>query len=342
MRVAIEATPLAVPTGGITRYTRELALALARCFPEDEYILVSDQPFELPSPGLRRGAAPSSAWERRWWLLGMERVRADLIHGPDFSVPYLGRRPSVLTLHDLWPWRSGGGSARVRRRTPYLLKLRIATMVIVPSQAVRREAIDAFGLHPSRVAVTPLAAAAVFRPAARPLPATPYILYAGTLEPRKNISVLIEAWRELRRFHAVDLVLAGRRRDGFPEPAPEAGLRLAGVVTDEDMAALYSGAAAVVCPSAYEGFGLPVIEAMQCGACVVASRDPAVMETAGGAAIHVTPDARELYLAMRSLVEKPDPERRARSLARAAEFSWERTAKLTREVYEEAVRRFAA
>ena len=136
MRVAIEAASLSLSSGGLARYTSELSLALARCFPEDEFFLVSDQPFRMPSPApanLKCGGGPRSAMERRWWLWGlareMGRLGADLVHGPDFAVPYLLRRPSVLTLHDLSPWmdqRWHHAARRVRRRTPVLLELGLA------------------------------------------------------------------------------------------------------------------------------------------------------------------------------------------------------------------------
>jgi glycosyltransferase involved in cell wall biosynthesis len=172
-------------------------------------------------------------------------------------------------------------------------------------------------------------------------PAAPYFLFVGTLEPRKNLAMLLEAWREVRRHHAVDLVLAGRRRADAPEIRPEPGLRLAGEVADAELPALYSGALAFVYPSLYEGFGLPVLEAMQCGAPVIASR--AVEEAGGDAAIYAaTP--RELAEAMALLASRPDlaAAARERSLARAREFSWEQTARLTRQVYEEARARFGA
>jgi glycosyltransferase involved in cell wall biosynthesis len=172
-------------------------------------------------------------------------------------------------------------------------------------------------------------------------PAAPYFLFVGTLEPRKNLAMLLEAWREVRCHHAVDLVLAGRRRADAPEIRPEPGLRLAGEVADAELPALYSGALAFVYPSFYEGFGLPVLEAMQCGAPVIASR--AVAEAGGDAAIYAaTP--RELAEAMALLASRPDlaAAARERSLARAREFSWEQTARLTRQVYEEARARFGA
>jgi glycosyltransferase involved in cell wall biosynthesis len=361
MRVAIEAASLALSSGGLQRYTSELSLALARCFPADEFYLTSDQPFRMPSGAplnLKRGGGPTNALERRWWLWGlareMRRLHADLLHGPDFAVPYISGRPSVLTLHDLSPWmdrRWHGDAARVRHRTPVLLEMGIATMVITPSESVRKQAMERFKLRPDRVVAVPEAAAPWFTPedvghslACPPvgvgaLPTRRYFLFVGTLEPRKNLAALIEAWREVRQDWAVDLVLAGRRRADYPPLPDEPGLDILGEVPDAQLSALYSGALAFVYPSLYEGFGLPVLEAMQCGAAVIAAR--AVAEAAGDAAIYADGVA-ELARSMRDLLAHPEraPEWRARSLARAREFTWERTARATYEVYQEARKRF--
>ena len=389
MRVVIEAASLALSSGGLQRYTSELSLALARCFPADEFYLTSDQPFRMPSgapQNLKRGGGPRNALERRWWLWGLareiRRLGADLVHGPDFAVPYISGRPSVLTLHDLSPWmdqRWHSNAARVRRRTPVLLEMGVATMVITPSEAVRKQAMERFRLRPERIVAVPEAAAPWFTPLepgpVEPGPVEPapvelapvelataepdkaesdkaepgtlrnrrYFLFVGTLEPRKNLAALVEAWREVRREcapeDAVDLVLAGRRRADYPPLPDEPGLEILGEVSNEQLPALYSGALAFVYPSLYEGFGLPVLEAMQCGACVIASR--AVAETAGDAAIYADRPA-ELARSMRDLLEHPEraSEWRARSLARAREFTWERTARATYEVYLEARRRF--
>lgn len=351
MRVAIEAAALALTSGGLARYTSELSLALARCFPADSFYLISDQPFSLPAgapPNLLRGGGPRNAIERRWWLWGigneMRRLGADLVHGPDFAVPYLGRRPSVLTLHDLSPWmnqRWHHAAGRVRRRTPVLLELGLASMVITPGEVVRKQAIERFRLKPDRVVAVPEAAPSWLRPAVEPRPAgNAYFLFVGTLEPRKNVGMLVEAWRELRKRHAVDLLLAGRRRADFPELAAEPGLTVLGEVPDADLAALYSNAVAFVYPSLYEGFGLPVLEAMQCGACVIATN---ALAEVGGAAAAYADDAASLVEAMETAFTRPEwtAERRAHSLARAREFSWERAARMTYEVYQEAWRRFA-
>jgi glycosyltransferase involved in cell wall biosynthesis len=359
MRVAIEAASLALSSGGLQRYTSELSLALARCFPADEFYLTSDQPFRMPSgaqPNLKRGGGPTNALERRWWLWGlareMRRLHADLVHGPDFAVPYICGRPSVLTLHDLSPWmdrRWHGDAARVRHRTPVLLEMGIATMIITPTETVRKQAIERFRLRPDRVVAVPEAAAPWFTPveAEHNLDCPPgsrgyfrrYFLFVGTLEPRKNLAALVDAWREVRGDHAVDLVLAGRRRADYPPLPDEPGLDILGEVPDEQLPALYSGAVAFVYPSLYEGFGLPVLEAMQCGACVIASR--AVAEAAGDAVIYAD-GPEELVRSMRDLLEHPErvQEWRERSLARAREFTWERTARATYEVYREARKRF--
>jgi glycosyltransferase involved in cell wall biosynthesis len=356
MRIAIEAASLALSTGGLARYTSELSLALARAFPDDEFSLVSDQPFRMPADlagaapaNLRRGGGPRNVVERRWWLWGLarelERLGADLVHGPDFAVPYIPRRPSVLTLHDLSPWLDPGwhgAAGRVRRRTPIILELGLATMIVTPGEAMRQQAIERFRLRPERVVGVPEAAASWLRPVPQPIaaaPETPYFLFVGTLEPRKNLPLLVEAWREVRRSHRVDLVLAGRPRADAPPLSSEPGLVLAGEVPDAELPKLYSGALAFVYPSHYEGFGLPVLEAMQCGACVIASK--AVAEAAGDAALYAD-SAAELACAMAAVIERPElaAEYRAKALVRAAGFSWERTAQLTYEVYLEARRRF--
>ncbi len=165
------------------------------------------------------------------------------------------------------------------------------------------------------------------------------------LEPRKNLPLLVEAWRPVRDRHGIDLVLAGRSRQDFRGLASEPGLRILGETPDEDLPALYSQALAFVYPSLYEGFGLPVLEAMQCGACVITSTDPAIGEVIGDAGPRLDPgDARAWTEAMLAAAGGGDwlAGRRERSLARASEFSWERTARSTREVYKEAQKRFRA
>ena len=332
MRVALDATPLTLASGGLRRYTAELSAALAREFPGDQFLLAADRPFAMPAgapPNLTAAAGPRGALERRWWSWGLNRAlareRIDVYHGTNFEAPYWPARPSVLTLHDLSPWKGYPCSRRVRLRTPLLLRLGLATMVIAPTEAVRREAIARFGLRPDRiVAVHEAASPALQRVETRP--AAPYFLYVGDRGPRKNVETILAAWREVRRRHAVDLVLAG-------DPP----------VDDARLAELYSGALAFLYPSLYEGFGLPALEAMQCGAAVFTSKDAALAEVCGGAALAI--DARDTAAwveAMTAACERADwvEELRARSRERARCFSWAAAARQTSEVYLEARRRF--
>lgn len=347
--IAFDATPLTVSTGGVGRYTLELARALACEYPEDQYWLLSDQVFHASHdlPNLQTGDGPGNFAERKWWAWGLNREMArrgvELFHGTDYSVPYLRHRPCVMTLHDLSPWMNPEwqpNAARVRRRTPRLLRAGLATMVITPTETVRRGAIEWFGLSPDRVVAVPLAAGDFFKPAEPVSFGAPYFLFVGTCEPRKNVARLIDAWREVRKTAAVDLVLVGRNHVS----AEEHGLRVLGEVPDCDLPGLYSNALACVYPSLYEGFGLPVLEAMQCGALVITSRDPAILEVSVDAAMHVdAEDTAALAEAMRAVATNSEGfgEIRQRALERAAQFSWRNTARLTKQVYEAATRAFS-
>jgi len=304
VRIALDATPLTLTSGGLRRYVEDLALALGREFPGDRYTLLSDQPFDLPenSPPNLAGLVRR---DRRYWLLGIRRalreLSADVFHGTNFEVPYLGRTPAVLTIHDLSPWRNPewhSAAGRVQQRTPWLVRLRRAQLILTVSEAMAREIVSHFGIPAERVRAVPLAASGLFRPTtALTQRKRPYFLFVGTLEPRKGIDTLAEAWRETRGQTGADLILVGRTRTDFV-PIPEhEGLSIIGEVCDDDLPDLYSSALAFVYPTRYEGFGLPVLEAMQCGCPVITSHDPAVTEVAGGAALHIG-SGRELAEAM--------------------------------------------
>ena len=338
MKVGIDSTPLTVSSGGISRYTAELQRALCSAYPDDEFVFLSDQ----SESGL-------SVFEQRWWLYGLpkrlRKMKADLFHGTDYSVPYLPVCPTVMTIHDLSPWLDADwhiGAERIRKRTPRLLRFGLTTMVITDCEAIRKAVIEQFALDPETVVAVPLAAAEHFKPTPAPV-SDPYILYVGTLEPRKNLPMLIEAWREVSAHVPVKLILAGRRRQDCPKLAEYPGLEIRGEVPEAELPALYSNAQAVVYPSLYEGFGLPVLEAMACGAPVLTSRDPALVELSAGAAQHADETNRKAWVvALHKLLTHPVElaEMRERGLRRAREFSWKRTAVETAAVYAEAIERY--
>ena len=350
---ALDATPLTLTSGGLARYVAELSLALARQYPDDTYALLSDQEFALPANSPPNLIAPPSVHDKRWWLRGVRRAMAEtgaqLFHGTNFEVPCLGTTPAILTIHDLSPWRDRAwhtGADRVRRRTPWLIRLRRAKLILTVSQAVRREIVTHFGIPDEQVRAIPLAASEDFRPVRNCQPERPYFLFVGTLEPRKNLPALIEAWRETKNDTGADLLIAGRTREDFvhiPPAQASEGLRYLGEVSDADLPRLYSGALAFVYPTLYEGFGLPVLEAMQCGCPVITSRDPAVSEITGGgdgsnaaAAIHAS-SVREIAEGMRAIATDKAMrcELRERGLARASRFSWANTARATHALYQE-------
>jgi glycosyltransferase involved in cell wall biosynthesis len=346
VRIALDATPLILTSGGLPRYVTELSTALAREFPGDTYYLLSDQPFMLPEnspPNLVRGLSAHCDVQRRWWLWGVRQAirqtGAQLFHGTNFEVPYLGKTPALLTIHDLSPWRNPewhDSAGRVRRRTPWLVRLGRARMILTVSEAVKREIVNHFGISAERVRAVPLAASSVFHPVEPMQPERPFFLFVGTLEPRKNVAGLVEAWKETRAETGADLVIAGRSRADFvPIPAAE-GLTFLGEVPDHELPQLYSDALAFVYPTHYEGFGLPLLEAMQCGCPVITSNDPAVTEVAGGAAIHAG-SALELADALRSVARNSSlrNDMKRAGLARAQAYSWTGVAQATRAVYAE-------
>ena len=364
MRVAIDATPLTVPTGGARRYVVELTRALAKESPADEFHLLSDQPLggapqELVGlENVQFGTARGSKWAAKWWSLGLpwelHQRRIDVFHGTDFAVPYLPLRASVLVVHDLSPWKQGPGraraAARIRQRTPYLLKL--ATQITTHSEAIRSELSDFFGIAPSKITAIPLAAAGTFcRPAGSNVTerlrrlgiSRPYLLFVGDRNERKNLQGLVDAWRGLRKNgKKVSLVLVGKPGLAEIEALEEPGLHVFGPLDDKEIEDLLSGALAFVYPSLYEGFGLPVLEAMKAGAPVVTSEDPAISEVAGGAALQVDVTSREKLT--RALVEviTSSPLRtrlKERGSRRASQFTWRSTAVLTHAVYDKAIRR---
>jgi len=360
MRIAIDARLWAEPRSGIGRYTRSLTEHLLQLAPEERWILYVDR---APGPTLRGAEVRCLPWPQRLiWSLwhtprDLRRRPVDVFHGvTGFELPGRGPWALVTTVHDLVPFRLPGlVPARHRWAVRCLLggAVRRASRVIAVSETTRGELLARYRLPPTRVVVVPEAAAPHFVPPPPPALAAararyglarPYVLFVGVLEPKKNLDVLLDAVALLRRARAwgeTELVVVGAPGWG-PDPArrvPALGLdgavRFVGAAPDADLPALYGGALAFAFPSLWEGFGLPALEAMAAGVPVVASNRGALPEVTAGAALLVDPAPAPLAAALARLLAEPALRERLRAagLARAAEFSWERTARETLAVY---------
>ena len=282
--------------------------------------------------------------------------RFDLYHEPNF-VPVPTHLPTVVTVHDLSvvlhpDWHPAD---RVRFHDRHFRNgIEAAEHVVVVSESVRREAVEVLGLRPDRVTAIPNGIGAQYRPqppeavaeVRRRLGLPPrYALAVGTIEPRKNILTLLRAFCDLPAVvrDACPLVLAGGWgwksepvRELFEGEARAKGAIHLGYVADEDLPGLYTGAAALLYPSFYEGFGLPPVEMLACGGGVVASTDPAVREAVGGHARFLDPrDLDGWRDALRRVAAEPDylTESRRGGAAHARRFTWALAAERTRGVY---------
>ncbi|MGC9359367.1 MAG: glycosyltransferase family 4 protein [Anaerolineae bacterium] len=298
------------------------------------------------------------AWEQVALPRAVRRAGVDVLHSPVYAGPLLYGRPQIVTLHDLSFYLFPHLFPPARRR--YLQRMTRATTrradaVIAVSESTARDAIEILGLPSERVHVIPNGVNPELHPpsdddivALRTRYDLPerYVLYLGTLEPRKNLPTLIKAYGLARRSGIQHgLVIAGGK-GWYDEPIYEAvriagleeDVRLTGYVPSEHLAALYGAADLFVYPSLYEGFGLPPLEAMACGTPVLVSNVSAMPEVMGKAGVTVNPrESKEIAEAMLSLLA--DEERR-RTLAkagleRAARYSWENTARLTAALYRE-------
>ena len=371
MRVCLDISPAVHRRAGIGRYARDLGAALVPLLPDGLGVfyndptgnLVPEPPLDaLPRQVVRRATKPWRLHVGLCDLLGSPRDDlaggADLFHASDHLLPcFSDRVRTVCTLHDLaflvdpsvhtWTNRFF-----LSRMVPRFLKR--ADRVICVSECTARDATRLLGLDPAKIAVVPSGVDARFHPpsqgeiaSARGRLALPerYVLYVGTVEPRKNLSTLLRAWARLRRDgDPRRLVIAGKlgwlTDDFFRTLADhhlEGEVVRLGYVADADLPALYGGAEAFVFPSRYEGFGFPVLEAMACGTPVVCSNSSSLPEVAGDAALlHDPTNDEQLADSLARL--RDDPVLRvdlaARGLARAATFTWERAARETVRVYE--------
>jgi glycosyltransferase involved in cell wall biosynthesis len=375
MRIGIDGLPLTEILTGIGHYTNELARYLALETDSDEIEVVSPRAFlpsinnqtERPS-NLRFTRSRVSLLTKRWWSIGLPRYirrhSLDVFLGTNFEVPLRQVCPTVMTIHDLSMLLHPEGHEkklvrRARRRLPAMA--RAATMIITPTEIVRQEVHEHLQIPLEAIVAVPEAARSCFRPIDAMHSAETrkrlgigddFLLFVGTVEPRKNLATLLQAFEAIQRScpQPLQLVIAGRRGwlvDHLVqslERSPYADqIILTGYLPDEDLCALYSSCAVFIYPSIYEGFGLPPLEAMACGAPVIASNIPAIKEVTAAATRLITHDSvPELSRALLELLGSASirNEMSAAGLKRAAEFSWARTAAATRVVCVEASARY--
>ena len=324
MRVALDVSPLVQTRAGTARYLQGLMRGLQQQ-PDVEV---------LPRAFGRDGRASTLARDGIWYplLLG-RKADADVLHCPTYRGPIASRVPLVVTVHDLAVLRHPEAFNRWSRLYGPRLVPRVlaaARRIIAVSEFTRRELIDLLHVDEAKIRVVPNAVGDEFGPQGEAEQGE-YVLAVGTLEPRKNLDRLVEAVRTTGR----ELRVVGAAGWGGVELAGN-GVRWLGEVDDEELARLYRGASCVAYPSVYEGFGIPVLEAMACGTPVVTTRGTAMEEVADGAAVLVdAQDPAEIAAGIERAVVERD-ELVARGLERARAFTWDAVAAATVEVYREA------
>ena len=320
MKVGVDTSPLVQTRAGTARHVRGLLAALR------------DRPgleLELLSFG-GAGRASSVARDALWYPVGLGRgARSlDVLHCTTFRAPARSEVPTVLTVHDLAILRAPEVFPRWHRlygRFGLARVLRAADAIVAVSAFSRDETIELAGVPGERIRVIPHGVDPVFT-SEGPRVEGDYVLAVATLEPRKNLARAVEA----ARAAGVELRVVGARGWGGVDVEGWVG-----EIPDAELASLYRGARCVLYPSLYEGFGLPVLEAMACGTPVVTSVATAMEEVAGGAAVLVDPlDVEAIAAGMQEAVERRD-ELVTAGLVRAREFTWARAADSVVQLWDE-------
>jgi glycosyltransferase involved in cell wall biosynthesis len=329
LRVGIDVSPLALTRAGTARHIQSLLDAI-----EHEDVELRRYSFG----GRSRALVP--ARDVGWYLAALptraRRDRVAVLHCPTQRAPVRSQVPLVVTFHDLAVLRHPETFNRWTRTYSRLALPRVARAarrLIAVSEFTRRELLELLDVPEEKVRVVPNAVGPPFA-ADGDAAAGNYVLAVSTLEPRKNLPRLVEAFQRAH-LNGCRLLVAGARGWGGVQVDGDAVSWL-GEVGDEELARLYRGARCVAYVSLYEGFGLPVLEAMACGAPVVAARTGAAEEVAGEAAVLVDPlDPDAIAAGLAEALDRRE-ELRAQGLERARAFSWADAARATVEVYREA------
>jgi glycosyltransferase involved in cell wall biosynthesis len=373
MKIAIDVSLAVGESAGVGSYTRGLIEGLANIDAENEYTLYSyvdfpqsPQPTFPPRPNfaLRMLQLDAEHWERIWYQADLPPQGAmdavDVVHSPFFNAPKAHHGALVVTIHDisfLLQPQFHTEANRLHCLQGTLNAALYADRIIAVSQQTKKDLIDYFSIPEERIRVIHEAPRKVYVPKRnidvmrgvleRLGVLYNFILFVGSLEPRKNLKTLLQAYATYVTRHAGAewLVVAGGKgwlNGDLSQVAVELGIaervKFLGYLQEDDLRVLYSAAKLFVYPSIYEGFGLPPLEAMACGAPVITSNTSALPEVAGDAALLIDPyNSEELCQAMQRVLcdDELRITMRRRSLARAKLFSWEQTAAQTLAVYEE-------
>lgn len=384
MRFAINAHLLAFSAdyrqAGLSRYIYEMVRLLPAALPGDRFTAFvgnAHVPFEFaatlpvnlrlsPSRLPTQRAPVRIAWEQAVLPFAARRVRSDVLFCPVNVRPLVAPCPTVVTIHDVIFLRYPGAFHPLKRlylRTMTGWSARHADRVITVSEATRQDVITLLGVSPERIVAVHNGVSEQFAPRpeqekrdflGRQGISGKVVLYVGTLEPRKNLTTLLQSFASLASrpgTEDVTLVIAGSKGWYYDEifaTAERLGLgasgrvRFLGRVPDEDLPLWYNVATVFAYPSLYEGFGLPALEAMACGTPVVVSSTPALREVVADAGVTVDPgDIAGWAAALERLLSGGPEAERLRELGRrrAASFTWERSADATARVLAEAARR---
>jgi glycosyltransferase involved in cell wall biosynthesis len=359
MRIAIDARLTYYSQAGISQYVQRLVHELPRLDRTIQWSFIQSARDDQTLDSERRINAWTPCHHRlERWALGVEllRHRVDLLHAPDFIPPAFGAGRMVVTVHDLnfvhFPHFLTPDSLRYYAGQ-IDWAIRHADHILADSHQTRQDLLSLLGAPPDKVTTVHLAADERFRPLGEPWSVlarygldSGYLLFVGTLEPRKNVPALLQAYRQLvdQRVTAQPLVLVGRPGWLADEifaalEALDLGDRvriLEDIYDVESLTQLYNGAAVLAIPSFYEGFGLPALEAMACGVPVVASDRGSLPEIIGDAGLLIDPEEPDALAAALERALTDGALRAnlvARGLARAGEFSWTKTARQTLAVY---------
>lgn len=356
MKIGIDISQIVYQTG-VSRYTAELVRNLLKFDEKNQYSLYAGSLRARPtikafvatlprktklvltplSPKLAEMAFNKFNLPIDQWLGAV-----DVFHASNWTIPKT-QVPLVTTIHDLtflkYPQEHLASQVAAHRRQLERAKKRAAAIIAV-SQATKKDLIEA-GIKAEKIHVIYEAAAAIFKPLedkrklllikAKYQLTKPFILSVGTQEPRKNIKRLIQAYEGLKPKN-LELVIVGKFGWG-EKTKPVPGVRLLGFVPDEDLVGLYSAAQVFVYPSLYEGFGLPVVEALSCGCPVVTSNVSSLPEIGGPAAVYVDPTSVKGITQGMVAAMKQAKFLRPAGLLQAKQFSWEKTARETLKIY---------